>query len=109
VIGNGLSVAANENLRLDRLTESFLAEHADDREDLDRLLAEVDLGRVDPTRDFEAIIAGLESAEQVVSAFVSLAARVDDPDLQEAAAILRDRGVTQTYPTSLLRVLRGGS
>jgi SIR2-like domain len=94
LIGNGLSVAANEGLRLDVLTRSFLDAHADDREDLDRLLAEVDLGAVDPARDFEGIVAGLESAEEVVSAFVNLASRVDHPDLQASAAILRDRGVT---------------
>jgi hypothetical protein len=40
LIGNGLSVAANEGLRLDVLTQSFLDAHADDREDLDRLLPE---------------------------------------------------------------------
>jgi hypothetical protein len=95
LIGNGLSVAANENLRLDALTQAFLDEHADDREDLDRLLAEVDLGAIDPARDFEGIVAGLESAEEVVGAFMSLAGRVDHPDLQQAATILRDGGVTR--------------
>lgn len=93
LIGNGLSIAANENLRLAALTQAFLAEHADDREDLDRLLAEVDLGAVDPATDFEGIVAGLESAEEVVSAFMSLASRVDHADLQQAAQVLRDGGV----------------
>lgn len=94
LIGNGLSISANENLRLDALTRSFLDAHVDDHDDLDRLLAEVDLGLVDPRTDFEGIVAGLESAEEVVRAFMSLASRVDHPDLQEAAGILRDRGVT---------------
>jgi hypothetical protein len=70
LVGNGLSVAANERLRLAALTASFLDAHADDRDDLDRLLAEVDLGAVDPATDFEGIVAGLESAEEVVSAFM---------------------------------------
>lgn len=94
LVGNGLSVAANEDLRLSRLTQSFLDAHAADRVDLDRLLAEVDLGAIDPATDFEGVIAGLESAEEVVRAFMSLASRVAHPDLQEAAALLRDRGVT---------------
>jgi hypothetical protein len=93
LIGNGLSVAANESLRLGALTQAFLDEHAEDREDLDRLLAEVDLGAVDPATDFEGIVAGLESAEEVVSAFMSLASRVAHPDLQQAAQVLRDGGV----------------
>jgi hypothetical protein len=95
LVGNGLSVAANDELRLEALTRAFLEAHAEDREDLDRLLGEVDLGVVDPETDFEGIVAGLESAEEVVRAFVSLAERVDHPDLQEAAALLNDRGVTQ--------------
>jgi hypothetical protein len=95
LVGNGLSVAANENLRLAALTQSFLDAHPDDHDDLDRLLAEVDLGAVDPASDFEGIVAGLESAEEVVSAFMNLAGRVDHQDLQDAAAILRDRGVPQ--------------
>lgn len=94
LLGNGVSVAANPDLSLAALTQSFLDAHADDRDALDRLLAEVDLGAVDPVRDFEGIVAGLESAEEVVRAFMQLAARVAHPDLQEAAAILRDRGVT---------------
>jgi SIR2-like domain len=94
VLGNGLSVAANERLGLEALTQSFLEARASDRDALDRLLAEVDLGAVDPERDFEGIVAGLESAEEVVRAFVQLATGVPHPDLQEAAAILRDRGVT---------------
>lgn len=94
LIGNGLSVAANTDLRLEALTASFLDRHGDDREALDRLLAEVDLGAVDPARDFEGIVAGLESAEEVVRAFVLLAERVEHPDLREAAQLLRDRGVT---------------
>lgn len=93
LIGNGLSVAANENLQLGALTEAFLETHAEDRDDLDRLLAEVDLGVVNPATDFEGIVAGLESAEEVVSAFMGLAGRVDHPDLQRAAEILRDGGV----------------
>lgn len=94
LVGNGLSVAANDALRLSSLTQAFLDAHADDRADLDRLLAEVDLGAVDPATDFEGVVAGLESAEEVVRAFMSLASRVAHPDLQEAAALLRDRGVT---------------
>jgi hypothetical protein len=94
LIGNGLSVAANPDLRLEALTTSFLQRHGDDREALDRLLAEVDLGAVDPAVDFEGIVAGLESAEEVVRAFVQLAERVEHPDLREAAQLLRDRGVT---------------
>lgn len=94
ILGNGVSVAANPALKLETLTQSFLERHGEDRDALDRLLAEVDLGAVDPVRDFEGIVAGLESAEEIVRAFVQLAERVADPDLREAAQLLRDRGVT---------------
>lgn len=93
LLGNGLSVAANPALSLDRLTDSFLESHGDDRENLDRLLAEVNLRDLDPTRDFEGIVAGLEAAEEVISAFMALAATSAHSDLQEAASLLRDRGV----------------
>jgi hypothetical protein len=75
LVGNGLSVAVLEKLHLARLTERFLGEHDEDRDDLDRLLAEVNLGDVDPERDFEGIVAGLESAEEVVTTFMGLASR----------------------------------
>lgn len=93
LLGNGVSIAANDYLRLEALTESFLRAHAADRESLDRLLAGVDLGAVDPQRDFEGIVAGLESAEEIVRAFMQLASQVTHPDLQRAAAVLRDGGV----------------
>lgn len=44
LVGNGLSIATNPDLRLDALTKAFLERHGDDREDLDLLLAEVNLG-----------------------------------------------------------------
>ena len=47
VLGNGVSVATDPRLALSALTESFLDRHADDREAIDRLLAEVDLGGAD--------------------------------------------------------------
>src|ERR1700674_1994185 len=68
LIGNGLSIAVNPDLRLDVLTRKFLERHSADREDLDRLLAEVRLGGFDPETNFEAVVAGLESAEEVVAA-----------------------------------------
>jgi SIR2-like domain len=93
VLGNGVSIAANDRLQLDALTAGFLERHAEDREALDRLLAEVDLRAVDPQRDFEGIVAGLESAEEVVRAFMQLAGSVTNPELRDAAAMLRDTGV----------------
>ncbi len=93
LVGNGLSVAANPELALDRLTDLFLERHGEDRDDLDRLLAEVDLGDLDPSRDFEGIVAGLEAAEAVISAFMALAARSGHPDLKAAAELLRERGI----------------
>ena len=93
VIGNGLSIAVNADLRLDQLTRAFLERHGDDREDLDRLLAEVDLGAVNPERDFEGVVAGLEAAEEVVTRFMGLASRSAHSDLREAAALLQERGV----------------
>lgn len=93
LVGNGLSIAANPNLGLDQITASFLERHAEAREDLDRLLAEVNLRDVDPSVDFEGIVAGLEAAEEVISAFMALAGRSGHPDLEGAAALLRERGV----------------
>jgi SIR2-like domain len=93
LLGNGLSVAVNPALRLDALTERFLESHNDDREGLNRLLAEVDLENLDPARDFEAVVGGLEAAEEIVSAFMGLASRIEQPHLQEAAKLLRDHGV----------------
>ncbi|HJP88808.1 MAG TPA: SIR2 family protein [Candidatus Limnocylindrales bacterium] len=93
LIGNGLPIAVNPALRLDALTAAFLARHAEDQQDLDRLLREVHLGDVDPLMDFEGVVAGLEAAEEVVAAFMGLAARSTHPDLIDAASLLRDRGV----------------
>lgn len=93
LVGNGLSVAANEALRLDRLTEQFLASHASDRQDLERLVAGLNLGTLDPARDFEGLVAGLESAEEVISAFMGLARGVAHPQLREAADMLERHGV----------------
>src|SRR6202521_3721861 len=93
LIGNGLSIAVNPDLRLDVLTRKFLERHSADREDLDRLLAEFRLGGFDPETNFEAVVAGLEYAEEVVAAFLDLAARSDHPDLRDAADLLVQRGV----------------
>jgi len=93
VVGNGLSIAANPELALERLTSQFLERHGSDRADLDRLLSEVNLHNVDPGADFEGIVAGLESAEEVISAFMALASRSDHPHLQAAAELLRREGV----------------
>jgi hypothetical protein len=93
LIGNGLSIEVNPELRLDRLTSSFLETHREDRDDLDRLLAEVQLSDVDPELDFEGIVAGLEATEEVVAAFMGLASRSRHPDLREAASLLQARGV----------------
>lgn len=93
VIGNGLSVAANEALLLDRLTRGFLERHAADREDLDRLVTGIHLGPVDPETDFEGLVAGLESAEEVMRAFMGLARRSSHPQLQEAAELLDRNGI----------------
>lgn len=109
LVGNGLSIAANPELTLDRLTSSFLGRHGDDREDLDRLLAEVDLGELDPKKDFEGIVAGLEAAEEVISAFMSLASRSDHPDLQEAAELPAGARCPGAGSSPLLRLLRGNT
>lgn len=93
LVGNGLSIAVNESLRLDRLTRDFLDRHAADREDLERLIAGVNLGPVVPTEDFEGLVGGLESAEEVIGAFMGLARRVAHPDLREAADLLERQGV----------------
>jgi hypothetical protein len=93
LIGNGMPIAVNPSLRLDVLTRSFLERHADDRADLSRLLSEIRLGDVDPELDFEGVVAGLEAAEEVVTAFMGLAGRSSHPDLQAAAALLTERGV----------------
>lgn len=93
LVGNGLSIAVNDSLRLDQLTSAFLDRHAAERDDLERLVAGVHLEAVVPAHDFEALVAGLESAEEVISAFMRLAGRVDHPDLQEAATFLEERGV----------------
>jgi hypothetical protein len=75
------------------LPPSSLNQHSEDRADIDRLLAEVNLGDLDPSQDFEGIVAGLEAAEEVVAAFMRLAARSAHPDLRAAAQVLDDRGV----------------
>jgi hypothetical protein len=93
LVGNGLSIAVNDSLRLDRLTADFLDRHAADRDDLERLVAGVNLGPVAPTEDFEGLVAGLESAEEVIGAFMGLARRVDHADLREAADLLDRKGV----------------
>ena len=93
LVGNGLPIAVNPNLRLDTLTRSFLERHSEDREDIERLSSGLDLGDVDPETDFEGVVAGLEAAEEIVAAFVGLASRSSHPDLQEAADFLEERGV----------------
>ena len=52
LVGNGLPIAVNPNLRLDALTQSFLERHSEDREDIERLSSGLDLGDVDPETDF---------------------------------------------------------
>jgi hypothetical protein len=93
IIGNGLSIAMNDALRLDHLTRDFLDSHAAEREDLDRLVAGIHLGSVDPAHDFEGLVAGLESAEEVISAFMGLARGATHPQLREAAELLERNGV----------------
>ena len=93
LLGNGLSIAVNEELSLDRLTQTFLDGHGDDRDLIDRLVGGVNLGAVDPIRDFEGIVAGLESAEEVITAFVDLARTIAQPDIQGAAAVLEAHGI----------------
>jgi SIR2-like domain len=93
LLGNGLSIAVNENLRLDRLTATFLERRGDERELIERLAAGVSLGAVDPATDFEGIVAGIESAEEVIAAFIRLAHVAARPEFQEAAAVLESQGV----------------
>lgn len=93
LLGNGLSIAVNPELRLDRLTAAFLGHHEDDRELIERLVDGVNLGAVDAARDFEGIVAGLESAEEVITAFILLARKIKQPDVREAAAVLESHGV----------------
>ncbi|MBA3687339.1 MAG: SIR2 family protein [Chloroflexi bacterium] len=94
LVGNGLSIAVNPDLRLDVITQRFLEHHASDRVDLDRLLAEVRLGDLDPSADFEGVVAGLEAATEVIAAFLNLASRSSHPDLRDAAELLTERGIT---------------
>jgi hypothetical protein len=92
LVGNGLSIAVNESLRLETLTRDFLnARTPDDRHDLERLVAGTTSG--DPAENFESIVAALESAEEVVSSFMGLASRVAQPQLNEAADLLDEHGV----------------
>jgi hypothetical protein len=94
LVGNGLSIAVNPDLRLDRLTEQFLDRHEADRGDLESLIARIDMEGVEPAVDFEGVVAALEAAAEIVGAFAGLASRSANADLRDAAAILEERGIT---------------
>jgi hypothetical protein len=95
VVGNGLSIAVNPDLQLERLTASFLAAHAEERQLIDELVAGVDMGPVVASRDFEGIVAGLQSAEEVITAFMRLAEHFAHPDVQAAARVLNEHRVPE--------------
>jgi len=92
LVGNGVSIAANPNLALDRLTERFLARHNADA-GLNHLLDSLDIPREEARRDFERVIGGVEAAEAVIRAFMELSEASPISAVREAGALLDDAGV----------------
>lgn len=93
LFGNGLSIELNEHLRLGELTSSFLERHSEDRDAIARLTGTVELEGRDPDWDFEAVVGAIESAEEVLDAFMTLAMNARLPELKEAANLLEGQGI----------------
>ena len=98
LVGNGLSIAANPDLQLERLTRNFLERHKEYR-GLEQLLRELRISREEAEKDFEVVVGALEAAEGVIAAFMELAHTSPIEAVQTAGRTLEQAGVPDVIRT----------